>query len=53
MYLENGKHGVRKWLWKGNERDEKNERKRVLVSNAFDGYGAFVELYEVKAFNKY
>ena len=53
MYLENGKHGVRKWPWKGNERDEKNERKSVLVSNVFDGDGAFVELQEVKAFTKY
>jgi hypothetical protein len=53
MYLENGKHAVRKWPWKGNKSGDKNEMKRVPVSNAFDGDGAFGEVEEVKAFTKW
>jgi hypothetical protein len=52
MYLKNEKHGIRKWPWEENERDEKIARKILSVSNAFDGDGAFVELEEVKAFTK-
>jgi hypothetical protein len=53
MYLENGKHAVRKWPWKGNKSGDKNERKRVPVSNAFDGDGALGEVEEVKALSKW
>jgi hypothetical protein len=52
MYLENEKHAVRKWPWKRNKSNDKNKIKRVPVSNAFDGDGAFGELEEVKAFTK-
>jgi hypothetical protein len=50
--MENRKHGVRKWAWEGNERDEKIARKRLPVNNAFDDNGAFVELEEIKVFTK-
>jgi hypothetical protein len=53
MQKENGKHAIRKWPWKGNKSDDKNKIKRVPVSNAFDGDGAFGELEKVKAYTKY